>query len=130
MHVGSFLRSGVSVKRYGTAIVVDRSSVARRLLAEHLRAHCDHVLAVGEFCDLRAELGVHVSLVVIDSTADGAMDWLEEASRQRQRPAVLVVTHTPSRQEEIRATLLGAIGYLAKPVSSDQIASALAPATA
>src|SRR5262245_7858199 len=118
------------VNRFGTAIVVDRSSIARRLLADHLHVHCDRVLAVGTVAELREQLGSNVSLVVIDSTADGAMGWLEEASRQPQRPAVLVVTHLPSRQEEIHATLLGAIGYLIKPVSLDQLARALAPATA
>lgn len=117
------------VNRFGTAIVVDRSSIARRLLAGHLQDHCDCVLAVGTVGELREQLAAHVSLVVIDSTADGAMDWLEEASRQPQRPAVLVVTHLPSRHEEMHATLLGAIGYLTKPVTFDQIARALVPST-
>src|SRR5262245_60622013 len=117
----------ISVNPFGTAIVVDRSSVARRLLAGHLQDHCDRVLAVGTVAELREQLGAHVSLVVIDSTADGAMAWLEEVSRQLERPGVLLVTHLPSRQEEIHATLLGAIGYLTKPVTFDQLARALAP---
>jgi DNA-binding response OmpR family regulator len=119
------------VNRFATAIVVDRSSVARRLLAGQLRDHFDRVLAVSSVRDLIGYLGdENVSLVVIDSTADGAMDWLEQTSRRAQRPAVLVVTHLPSRHEEVHATLLGAIGYLTKPVSFDQLASALAPLTA
>ncbi|MGH7338815.1 MAG: hypothetical protein ACREI7_14635 [Myxococcota bacterium] len=118
------------MNRFGTAIVVDRSSIARRLLAGHLRDHCDRVLAVSTVGELRERLASHVSLVVIDSTAEGAMDWLEEASRLPERPAVLVVTHLPSRQEEIHATLLGAIGYLTKPITFDQMARALAPANA
>lgn len=118
------------MNRFGTAIVVDRSPIARRLLADHLHDYCDRVLAVGTVGELRDQLGAHVSLVVIDSTADGAMAWLEEASRQPQRPAVLVVTHLPSRHEEVHATLLGAIGYLAKPVSFDQLARALIPSNA
>jgi DNA-binding response OmpR family regulator len=116
------------VNRFETAVVVDRSSIARRSIASHLQEHCDRVLAVSSVGELREYLGdADVSLVVIDSTADGAMDWLEETSRHVQRPAVLVVTHLPSRTEEIHATLLGAIGYLTKPVTLDQIARALAP---
>ena len=117
----------MDVNRFETAIVVDRSSIARRLLAGHLHDHCDRVLAVSTVAEMRAHLGDPVSLVVIDSTAEGAMDWLEEVSRKPERPAVLVVTHLPSRHEEIHATLLGAIGYLTKPVSFDQLARALAP---
>ena len=116
-----------AVSRFENAIVVDRSSIARRLLANHLRDYCESVLAVSTVDELREQLGVHVSLVVIDSTAEGAIDWLEESSRQPQRPAVLVVTHLPSRSEETYATLLGAIGYLAKPVASNELARALAP---
>jgi DNA-binding NtrC family response regulator len=122
--------SNSPMNRFGTAIVVDRSSIARRLLAAHLHGCCEHVLVVSSVRELRDQLCAEtVSLVVIDSTADGAMDWLEETSRHAERPAVLVVTHLPSRQEEIHATLLGAIGYLSKPVSFDQLASALAPAS-
>jgi DNA-binding response OmpR family regulator len=118
------------VNRFETAIVVDRSSIARRLLASHLQAHCDRVLAVSSVDELRAQLGAHVSLVVLDCTVEGAMNWLEQSSQQRERPAVLVVTHLPSRREEIHATLLGAIGYLTKPVTFEQLARALAPSAA
>src|SRR4029453_6906760 len=58
------------------------------------------------------------------------MKRVEEASQQRERPAVLVVTHLPSRREEIHATLLGAIGYLTKPVTFEQLAPPLAPSAA
>jgi DNA-binding response OmpR family regulator len=119
----------MSVSHFDTAIVVDRSSVARSMLSGHLRNYCDRVLAVSSVRELREHLGANVSLVVIDSTAEGAMDWFEEWSKKPERPAVLVVTHLPSRREEIHATLLGAIGYLTKPITYDQIARALAPTT-
>jgi DNA-binding response OmpR family regulator len=114
------------VNRFETAIVIDRSSTARRLLASHLQAHCERVLAVSSVEELREQLGAHISLVVIDCTVEGAMDWLEQTSQQRERPAVLVVTHLPSRREETHATLLGAIGYLTKPVTFEQLSRALA----
>jgi DNA-binding NtrC family response regulator len=115
------------VNRFETAIVVDRSSIARQLLSTQLHDHCNRVVAVGSVRELRDHLGdPGVSLVVIDASSEGAMDWLEEVSRQRERPAVLVVTHAPSRHEETHATLLGAIGYLTKPITVEQLARALA----
>ena len=75
--------------------------------------------------ELRERLrGPTVSLVVIEAT-DEAMTWFEEMANRAEKPAVLVVTRSPSQAEEFRAALLGAVGYLAKPVPYRRFARAL-----
>src|SRR5262249_44243259 len=58
------------------ALVVDRSSVARQLLARALRTHCREIACVGSIAEARDHLD-GVSLVVLDATIDGALPWFE-----------------------------------------------------
>jgi DNA-binding response OmpR family regulator len=112
-------------RAFATAVVIDRSGVSRQLLARYLHGHCDHVEELRTVAELRERLrGSRVSLVVIEAT-DEAMTWFEEIAKREEKPAVLVVTWCPSQEDELRAGLLGAVGYLAKPVPYRRFASAL-----
>ena len=112
-------------RAFATGVVVDRSAVSRQLLARYLRAHCEQIEELATVDELRARMrGSTVSLVVVEAT-DEAMTWFEEMAKRQEKPAVLVVTRCPSQDEEFRAALLGAVGYLAKPVPYRRFARAL-----
>ena len=108
------------------ALVVDRSSAFRQLLSRTLRAYCGAITAVAGIAEARADLDQGgVSLVVLDATVDGALAWLEERSARAPRPAFVIVTSRPSQDEETRVSLLGAIGYLAKPIAVRELSRVL-----
>jgi len=109
------------------ALIVDGSSVARQLFALSLRTYCGASTAVGSIAEAREQVG-GAGLVVIDATVPGALEWLEEQSGSPSKPAFVVITNRPSQEEETRATMVGAIGYLAKPISFRELAHALATA--
>jgi CheY-like chemotaxis protein len=112
-------------RAFASAIVVDRSGVSRQLLARYLRAHCARIEEAGSVRELRDRLRKEsVSLVVIEAS-DEAMEWFDEMAKLVEKPAVLVVTRNPSQDEEFQAALLGAVGYLAKPVPYRRFAHVL-----
>src|SRR6185503_10170714 len=55
----------------------------------------------------------------------GALAWFEDECRSPAKPAFVIVTSRPSQEEETRISMLGAIGYLAKPISFRDLAHAL-----
>lgn len=106
--------------------MVDRSSTAQALLAGCLSPYSDRALGVGSVSEARDYLETQAySLVLLDAELEGAMDWLEELGDQSERPAVLLISAHHDPDQEARATLLGAIGYLAKPLSIDRLTSEL-----
>jgi DNA-binding response OmpR family regulator len=108
------------------ALIVEGSSVARRLLSRTLRPYCAAITAVAGIAEARAHFDEGgVSLVVLDATVEGALAWLEERCAWTSRPAFVVVTSRPSHDEETRVSLLGAIGYLAKPIAARELSHVL-----
>jgi DNA-binding response OmpR family regulator len=112
-----------------TVLIVDDSPVARSLLARLLRSYCREIVELNSTEEAKLALSQHpnVSLVVVDTRAGGnGMELLEYIARfAAERPPVIVLTARPDLEEETRATLLGAIGYIAKPVSLREILRAL-----
>ena len=114
------------MKLFDKALVIDGSVVACEVLAHYLTRVSKASESVQSLEEARAWLaGDHASLVVLDATLPGAFDWFECCSAQPERPMVLVVTTRPSFEEEVRATLLGAVGYLPKPISSGELVHAI-----
>lgn len=111
------------------ALVVDRSGVARQLLSRALRSYCGAIATVASVAEARDHLDGEVSLVVLDATLEGALSWFEERCARESKPAFVIVTSRPSQGEETRFSLLGAIGYLAKPISIRQLSHALLSST-
>lgn len=108
------------------ALIVDGSSVARQALSCTLRPYCAAITAVAGIAEARDYLDEGgVSLVVLDATVEGALAWLEKSRAWASRPAFLVVTSRPSQDEETRVSLLGAIGYLAKPIAARELSHVL-----
>ena len=111
---------------YETALVLDSSRQAGERLAEMLAALRVRTRCVTSVDAARSSLReAPVSLLVFDTALEGAFEWLAECAHQSAHPALLVVTHLPHFEEEVRATLLGAIGYLARPVSAAALARSL-----
>ena len=111
---------------YESGLVVDASSVARSLLVRSLRFHCAESFEAASVEEARARCEeLETPLVILDLGLKGAADWLAELSPATNPPTVLVVTARPEEAERERATALGAIGYLAKPISLGDVARAL-----
>ena len=111
------------------ALVVDGSSASRQRLSRTLQTYCGAITAVAGIAEARKHLDRGgVSLVVLDATVDGALEWLEERCAWAARPAFVIVTSQPSQDEETRVSLLGAIGYLAKPITVRQLSRVLVSA--
>jgi CheY-like chemotaxis protein len=112
-----------------TVLVVDGSPVARSLLAHLLRAYCREIVELSSAEEAKVALSRHesVSLVIVDAEVDGGgLALLEHiAGFAAERPLVILLTSHPALEEETRSSLLGAIGYLAKPVSLREILRAL-----
>jgi len=108
-----------------TVLIVDASPVARPLLGRLLKAYCTEILELSSTEEAKLALSRHesVSLVMVDAKVEGGgLALLEHiAGFAAEQPPVIVLTSHPNLDEETRASLLGAIGYLAKPVSLREI---------
>ncbi len=108
-----------------TVLIVDDSPVARSLLARLLRGYSRELVELSSTEEAKLALSRHtnVSLVMVDTRVGGnGLELLEHIARSAtERPPVIVLTSRPDLEEETRASLLGAIGYLAKPVSLREI---------
>jgi CheY-like chemotaxis protein len=112
-----------------TILIVDGSPVARLLLGRLLKGYCSEIVELSSAEQAKVALSRHetVSLVIVDAKVDGGgLALLEHiAGFAAERPLVILLTSHPDLEEETRASLLGAIGYLAKPVSLHEILRAL-----
>jgi CheY-like chemotaxis protein len=108
-----------------TVLVVDGSPVARSLLAHLLKPYCCKVVELSSVEEAKVALSGHesVSLVIVDARVEGGgLALLEHITGfAAERPLVIFLTSRPSLDEETQASLLGAIGYLVKPVSLREI---------
>jgi DNA-binding response OmpR family regulator len=115
-----------ATRLFERALIVDGSSATRQLLSLTLRVYCGAITAVAGIAEARARVGEGgESLVVLDATVDGALAWFEERCARAARPAFVIVTSRPSQDEETRVSMLGAIGYLAKPIAVRELSRVL-----
>lgn len=113
-----------------TAIIADASAVGRELTQLLLRAHCEVVVAAADetaaFEAVQRAAGPTLLIADVALGAAGGLALIERcAARGADRPSFVVTTTQHSIEEETRATLLGAIGYLTKPISYRDIARLL-----
>jgi CheY-like chemotaxis protein len=103
-------------------LVVDESKSSRETLCSVLSAHCEQVIEATGIADAHRQLESTsgFSLVVTEAVlTDGdAGDLLMEVGTlSGPKPAVVVVASRPSPDEAKRVVELGALAYLAKPIS-------------
>lgn len=113
-----------------TAIVADGSAVGRQLTELLLRQHCAVVLVAADEeaaweAVQRAE-GPTVLIADVALPPSGGIALFERcAARGGERPAFVATAVHHDVDEETRVTMLGAIGYLTKPISYRDIAHLL-----
>ena len=112
--------------RFSKLLVIAESRVFRKVMATILRTHADQVLTAGSARDGRLRVAEHadVSLVLSEvALSDGSGFQLLEyvASLGGPKPGVILVAGRYAEEEAQRAARLGAIGYLAKPISLPEI---------
>ena len=115
---------------FRSIIVADGSPAVRELLPLMLASYGPEVVAVADAAAALAviERAQAPALVIIDMALPphGGVELFERcAARGEARPALLAMTTAPSLDEETRVTLLGAIGYLPKPLIQRDIIHAV-----
>jgi DNA-binding response OmpR family regulator len=114
-------------------LVIDDSHCMLQVLGQILKSHCSALLLAGTHADARQHLerDPEIDLVICDvMLPDGnGFDLLAEiAGKLDSPPTFLLITARWIESDGPRARELCAIGYLPKPVSLQDIRSALAAA--
>ncbi len=112
--------------RFSKLLVIAESPVFREVLSGILSSHADQVLTTASAREGRQRIAEHadISLVLSDAAmSDGnALQLLEYiASLGDPKPGVILVAAQPAEDEAQRAFNMGAMGYLEKPISLQEI---------
>ncbi len=112
--------------RFSKLLVIAESPVFREVLGGILGSHADQVLTAASARMGRQRIAEHadISLVLSETVmSDGDGFQLLEyiASLGDPKPAVILLAARPSAEEASRAVNMGAIGYLEKPISLQEI---------
>jgi CheY-like chemotaxis protein len=114
------------VPRFSKLLVIAESPVFLEVLAGILSSHADQVLTAVSAREGRQRIAEHadISLVLSETTmSDGSGLQLLEllASLGDPKPGVILVTARHAEEEAQRALNMGAMGYLEKPISLQEI---------
>jgi CheY-like chemotaxis protein len=130
-HATIMEQQALALSKLGTVLIADTSTVGRALVARLLTPYAHRTIETGSATEARERLSLpDLSLVIVDLSADWSFSFLEDISRLEVKPAVLVLTSHPNLEDETRAVMLGAIGYLPKPISLRKILRTLRGAEA
>ena len=115
--------------RLKSVLLVDDSRVFREMMRMVFAVHADRILTASGCLDAieRIESNPELELVVTDVVLpDGdGFEVLQHVQRMAEpRPQVMLVTASPTPEREATAQELGAIAYLAKPITFRAIAAA------
>lgn len=103
-------------------LIVDQSKASRETLSSVLSAHCNQVIEAEGVGDAHRiiEASGDLSLVLCEAVLDDgdAGDLLMSvATLEGLKPSLVVIAARPTEEEARRVQELGAIAYLAKPIS-------------
>lgn len=118
---------GIRISKF---LVVDDSAVLRDILKTILSGHADQILTASNIKEGESRIGEHcdIDLVLTDSKfSDGDGYRLLQCveALESPKPRMILMTQDPSKEGENRAYQLGAIGYIAKPITIANIAAIL-----
>jgi CheY-like chemotaxis protein len=121
------VRRCVPVLRFAKVLVIAESAVFRRMIGSILRPHAEEVLTTGSARQGRRRIAEHadISLVLSDavlSDGDGFQLLEYVGSLGGPKPRVILLSASPVEADAQRAENMGAIAYLAKPTSFQEIA--------
>jgi CheY-like chemotaxis protein len=113
------------VDRVRTALIVDDSKLVTAVMEATMRPHCDRVLTAGSLAEARKLIGGlgPDDLVLTDIfMGDGeGFDLLAVLQKQAQPPPVIVCSSQATPANQKRAMDLGALAFLAKPLSAQAV---------
>jgi DNA-binding response OmpR family regulator len=120
------LGRSATVSRFAKLLVIAESLVFRETLSGVLCSHADQVLTTASARAGREKIAENadISLVLSEvASFDGDGFQLLEyvASLGEPKPAVILLAARPSEEDARRAANMGAIGYLGKPISLQEI---------
>jgi two-component system, chemotaxis family, chemotaxis protein CheY len=115
-------------------LIVDDSAAIRKILKRVLQQTeipLGELYEASDGCDALEQLKKKTVQLIISDINMPNMDGLELLSRLKSAPEwssipVLMVTTEGSQQKVLQAIELGAVGYVKKPFSAEQIKEALA----
>lgn len=113
-----------------TVLVVDDSKIMRELLNVFLEPHSHRILTAAcceeALAALRADPTIGLVLCDVVLPDGDGFDVLEQVvSGGEPKPKVIMMTASPKRADAARAHQLGAIAYLGKPISLQEIRAEL-----
>lgn len=114
------------MSRFSKLLLIAESLVFRDVLGGVLRSHADQVLTAASAREGRRKIAEHADISLVLSEAamsDGDGFQLLEylASIGEPKPSVILLSARPDEEEARRAANMGAIGYLGKPISLQEI---------
>jgi CheY-like chemotaxis protein len=120
------LGRSTTVNRFAKLLVIAESLTFRETLSGVLRSHADQVLTAASARAGRQKIAENadISLVLSEaaiSDGDGFQLLEYVGSLGEPKPAVILLAARPSEEEARRAANMGAIGYLGKPISLQEI---------
>ena len=111
--------------RVRTALIVDDSKLVTAVMEATLRPHCDKVLTANSVADakkLLLKLGADDLVLTDVFMGDGdGFELLEAAKSQPIRPPIIVCSSQATPGNQARAKELGALAFLAKPLSAQAV---------
>ena len=110
-----------------TVLLVDDDAAATRLYARFLTGKCDVLTADSGVGAVEMVEAHPIDLVVMDLAMPGLDGWMAMSLIRARRPTVpfLVVTSLDLHDLEMRVRAAGAVGFLRKPVTAEQLQRAV-----
>ncbi len=110
-----------------TLLIVDDNARFAETLASEFRDRGYHVSRAADMASLQSQTSLDVDYAIVDLRlgADSGLDAIQIILKHSPRAKVVVLTGYGSIATAVKATKLGAVGYLMKPTDVEQVERAL-----
>ena len=108
-------------------LIVDDNARFAETLASEFRDRGYHVSRAADMASLQSQTDLDVDYAIVDLRlgADSGLDAIQIILRHSPKAKVVVLTGYGSIATAVKATKLGAVGYLMKPTDVEQVERAL-----